>query len=922
MRSLFIRVAAALLCLVMALPAFAVDLNGTIKGTVTDDMGLAVPRVPLLLTSPALQGDRETESDDSGRYRFTPLPPGDYILTAKHPNFRIWQSPEIRLHVAETLQIDIEMPEKGSSDEEITVIGEAPAVDVENVGTGVTLGEEFLKNLPNEARDYQSAMSVAPGVVGGGNANMHGSFSSSNQFYMDGVNVTDPVTNTFSMNINYDAIDSIQVITGGMDAEYGRSLGGAVNLVTKSGGNEFSASAHTFYSNQAMILAKELDKGDEFDDTISEQLAFTFGGPIIKDKVWFFTSAQGDRAISRISIDPDAVPRDLKRFPLVPQDWRSLYLFGKITLQPTPRHRIWFDLQTDPTWIDNVEQSPYTLPSAETVQNQGGWIATIGHQFTPTEDLILESQLYFQKSYINYHSILWKNCQEFTPDGQQCAHSFVGMEYLGERVTERWYGLGADDFSSGESPYAYRADRYRMSANSSMTMYGDLLGEHEGKIGFQFENMISDDAFPGASTVGDPYYTTPNDDPNLLGAYRPDQLTIYDDDFEVVLTGQISTLFLQDAYKPHPRLTLRPGIRWDWTMLQAPNGKGDPETVFNTITTAPRMGAAYDLTGKQKTAVHGYYGRFYDSGFLVISDLLRRTASGSRTVGYDDELGDWDYDATQSEVAGAFLVFGPLRNPYSDEFNLGLSQELARRLSIHGTLIYEHAGRFWEDDEVNQIWDDTGQSIIGSRDGTGVDRYRMRTPNGSYTNYASFELVLNKDWSENWTTIGSYTLGRSVGTNSYDQASYALDIPEQREYELGFTDYDIRHNIKLAGSWTWAQVRMGPKTKGGFTLGWNTVAQSGAPYRKLIFNNYYGAVNNWETDGFDVDRLPWYTQVDLRTGAEFEYGDKASWNFGVDWFNLLNTRTATSVRYSGKNYGATVDRQYPRRIQVYAGGEF
>jgi hypothetical protein len=404
---------AAAAWLAVTAPAAAVELNATIKGVVSDTDGLPLPRATLVLRSPNLQGDRTTETDDDGRYRLTPLPPGDYELEVGYRGFRTWMSPSMQLQVGTTLSVNPILLPEGDADYTIDVIAAAPTVDIENTSTGVVLDAEFLKHVPT-GRDYQSAMSVAPGVVGGGNANMHGGFQTSNQFYMDGVNITDPVTNTFSTNLNYDTIDQLQVITGGMDAEYGRALGGAINILTKSGGNEFEGSVNLLYSNQDFILAPEL-AGDSRDDFLEEQLAL--GGPIVKDKLWFFTSLQGDRYVDTVSVDTDEVPRDTKRFPMQPRDWGSMYLFGKLTAQPNPAHRIWVNASADPTWIRNAEQSVYTLPSGETIQRQGGWVGSIGHVLTPSEDVIVESQLHYQKSVINFFSALWKDCRNFDASG-------------------------------------------------------------------------------------------------------------------------------------------------------------------------------------------------------------------------------------------------------------------------------------------------------------------------------------------------------------------------------------------------------------------------------------------------------------------------------------------------------------------------
>lgn len=915
-----------LMALAWAPVAGAVDLNGSLKGTVTDTDGLVVPGVQLVLTSPNLQGDRTTQSDGEGRYRFAPLPPGTFELEASKPGFRSWRSPPFDLGVAESLQLAIELPLAGSADEEIVVIGAAPTVDTESTVTGAQLDTEYLKHLPSASRDYQSAMAVVPGVTGGGNPNVHGGFDTSNQYYIDGVNTTDPVTNTFSMNMNYDAIESIQVLTGGMDAEYGRALGGAVNLVTKSGGNEFEGSAHFVYGSNALILAPTIE-GDNFNDETQQTLGLHLGGPIVKDKVWFFVGTELSRYISSLSFDPDEVGRDLDKFPFPSQDWRSGYLFGKVTTQLSPSHRLWVHAQADPTWIDNATQDPYTLPQAESVFNQGGWLASINHQYTPSERAIVETQLDYFRTYLDYFSILWKDCNNF--NGRVCTDDFVGQTYLGQPVTESWYGLGANDFSSGESPEAGFDRRQRLTLNSSYTRYWDWLGEHETKVGVQAEYMGTQ--FEGAGYAdGLPYFTAGDGDPNDMDAYTPVVLDSYSNNFDSRLDGGLGSLFLQDVYKPHDRVTLRPGLRLDSTVLRE-HTQTTTNTLYSRATLAPRFGMAFDLTGDQKTALHAYYGRFYDSGFLVIADLLRKSGTSFASLPWDEEAQAFSEEA-QFAAAGTFLVHEPLKNPYSDEINIGIDRQVVPRLRVGALLVYKQAFRFWEDDDVNLIWNADGTAVIGSRDGSGEAIYRMRTPTSSFSRYTSLELTVNKQYANNWTLLGSYTLSRAYGSQSADQATASLDVPEQRQYEIGLLDFDVTHVLKLSGTWDYADLVSVGRTGIGPFFGWNAIAQSGVPYRPVFFNpttSSFDLVDRAQDGSF---RLPWISSVDAMVGAQFEYRQRINWELGLNFLNLLNTRTFTDVRtdvdedldleHPDQTFGTPIDRQFPRSVQIVVRGEF
>ena len=186
--------------------------SGTIKGVTLDDGGLAIPGVLVTVSSPALIGGAQQQSSDGqGRFMFIKLPPGIYSVRSEMAGFGTVEYQAIQVLIGKTVPLTVEMTfqEAGGV---MVVKDTPPAIDTEQTQRSTVMTKEFLDRVPT-GRDYLQAVSAAPGVIGGGNASMAGGAGNENTYMIDGVNITDPVTGTFSLNFNFDAIEQLEVVT-------------------------------------------------------------------------------------------------------------------------------------------------------------------------------------------------------------------------------------------------------------------------------------------------------------------------------------------------------------------------------------------------------------------------------------------------------------------------------------------------------------------------------------------------------------------------------------------------------------------------------------------------------------------------------------------------------------------------------------
>lgn len=861
----------------LAGPAYA-SAAGQIKGSVVDQDGIPVPGALLTLSSPQLIGGfAQTNSDDDGTFIFAELPPGEYKLKSQFVGMGDVTKTGIIVQIGRTTTVTMEMKVGAAT---VEVKDTRKTVDTESVSSGTTMNSDFLARIPT-GRDYLGALDSAAGVVGDGNANAGGASSVENTWLVDGINVSDPVTGTFSMNFNYDAIQEIQVITGGYDPEYGESLGAVFSVVTKSGGNTLEVIANGFYLNgnwgpkmDARFSADGYQIAPTgFDESAqTAQVGVTVSGPIVKDKVWFIGSYQYDRTLyANVGI------------PL-PRDYDGGNFFSKLTMQPSSKHRISLQFSADPATIDNTNQSSsFVKPEAQGRQAQTGFVSSAKWNWFINPDTNLDTSVSYQKLSLEVNGV---PCTHIAKLGYNPCDPGEAENTIDFTTPGRSGINGAYD--SGSYGFFYFDDRKSLEGYSKLSLLQvDGFGKHDIKAGVDARWMWWDQIQGYASNLT--YYDQYLDpfDPNTLQNYY---WVEFSGAYQYSASGFHFGSFIQDVYKPVENLTFRYGIRYDRAVIR--NDADEP--VIDVGLFGPRVYASWDPFNTEKTKVYGGYGRFNDTGRMSVASYLSQGDLGHKLV-----LGEaFGSDYNNSSAANVYYdvppknfitVWDNIIAPHSDEFKIGTQRELIPDLAATVEFTGKFTRNVYSFDEVNFIYDEDGYSYIGTGTGTYNSLYRLRTPEIALRDYYQTDFKLLREEHKRWYLQAVYSYVVSRGRVQTPGNASSLSNPSQVELTYGNLGTDIRHQVKAQGYW---KV---PDDPWSTDIGFSAQYYSGSPFSRY----YYAPLGPSGGGGYQLlkdqlgtyGRQPAYWQLNLLVQQAIDV-KKGQLHATAELDNVTNNRYA------------------------------
>ena len=899
----FLTFAIACLLLLGAGAAMAqTATTGQLTGRVVDDGGEPLPGVTVTVSSPALiGGPRVGVTELDGTYNFPALPPGVYHIRAELQGFTPEERGEVEVRLNRTTSVEFTFA-LGELTEQIEVVAETPVLDTQQVSTSQTYTEDYLENaaVGSTNRSYQAVLSQAAGVTGGSNPNVFGSTSGENAYFIDGMDSTDPVTATFGTNLHFDAIQEINFETGGFEAEFGRATGGVVNVITKSGGNDFSGTFDVRYRDTDFY-----ESGDHFDPdenpTSFLNPSATLGGRVVRDKVWFFVAAEHS--------DTESTPTGAP----VTRNFVGQNYLGKLTWQINPSWQTFFQYIGDPAEIDNANVSRFRSPEAHRFQEQGGDLYQAVATGVPTSDFLVEAAVSVNRNELN------------------------SIPMSGDLATPSIYNRNTG-FTANNYENAQFSERNRDEVRGSATYFLDGFGgSHEIKAGAQ----LSQTEFISESfTTGGGFRY---EDRNVSGAQSPYILWFEPNAGQSSSEGDILSLYLQDAWRIGRRLTVKGGVRWDEASFNLAGTSGDLERSLDEL--QPRLGVVYDLTGDGLTLAKASWGRFMHPSALTMPNFARTNAlpsaaylscsafgftreaciarfGGNANIGSGVVAPTWMDDPLRRDPAGYLLslnnvfssepnqVADDLEASYADELIIGVEREITRRTSLELTYVNK---------ETKNIFEDTCE---GNFPGTpSADApchfYIMGNLPGLRREYEGYILGFESRFT-NWLhLLASYTWSESKGNIEYTQnAGTDFDLyPDHYVNTFGFLSDHREHRVKVNG------YAMLPHD---FVVGVDAFWSSAFRYSVLRPSDIYGNVfvePRGSREGDDA------YQLDLEVKKGFVFGDYRAELIGTV-FNVFGDEQVAGVCELEEGcagdipLGGTTSFTTPRRYEVGVRFEF
>ncbi|MBI3131698.1 MAG: TonB-dependent receptor [Acidobacteria bacterium] len=915
--------ASSLRCLPLIIAAGALPLaaqtTGNVQGRVVDSKGAPVGGARVTVTGSNLQGARITTSDAEGAFRIGLLPPGPCTVTVTKEGLNTTRASAV-VGLDKTASLEIRMAAVAQAT--VEVVDQATSVDVKATTAGANFTNESFQKLP-VSRDFANIALLAPGItpesMPGGNQGfkVYGATGAENNYVVDGINTTGVEYGTQGKRVPMEFIQEFQVKTGGYEAEFGKAMGGIINVITKSGGNEFtgdvflytegtflkSGNKHVNDANQIVRPLQRENKTNEF--------GFDVGGYLIKDKLWFFVAYDRRSNKQQNEIRDGGFNNGL----IAPSDSSRDLFAGKLTWKMAEGHTLVASFLGDPEKTTGAVKAP-----------QGPLGTWDGERKVGGTDYSLRYEAAFGSFFGYLQATRHNETNTVLPGASGGGIQQVNQD-LGGSIEG---GFGRYDEKSFT----------RDNLQGAITWFS---GPHEFKAGFDFQKDEADirrgftggqlvtrydnPAYPLTNSV-DPYifshYWWTTADATITAPFNAPSIT-----FSSKPKHESQAYFLQGKLALTPNLLLNVGGRLDITTVKNQFGS----SVFKLQDQwSPRLGLVWDFKGKGQDKVYASFSRYYEQLPL---DLVIRSFSVERNPT------SYNYSATSmtpnaqaeteygeaSNIVGSYVepVDLDLKGAYSDEFILG-AETTRGNYTLGAKFIRRWVGRAIEDGlDVNSVYGDYFIMNPGQSHGAGV------TYPDAVRDFKGLEFTAQRKMANHYTWQASYLwsrlegnyegafqgIGGADGTGQLDpNINAAYDLPEFIVNSKGKLSGDRTHQVKANGAYEWDM---------GLSLGASFQYLSGTPVSRLGYNDYYGRYELFLTQRGTDGRTPATYRFDANLAYAMKVGKGQLLRFNLDITNVLNTQTATVLdqRYNlveggpqEPTYKQAYHYQTPRNIRL------
>ncbi len=891
LRALHLRL---LLVLVFAssLSAYS-QSTSTLQGSVTDPTGAAVAGAQITVHNTATNIGRHVVSDAAGNYAVPSLQPGTYSIQATAPGFSNYLLQSLTLLVNQTSTVNLKL-NVASQGEVVEVTSAAPLIEAQTITMGQAIDQRTVQNIPLNGRHFLDLTQLVPGSVtapasgnltspsrglGANSFITAGNREDSANFMINGINLNDLSQNQITFQPSINTTSEFRILNSTPSAEYGRSSGAIVNVATRSGTNEFHGEVFDYIRNNDLDARNYFNRSGSAMNTLQRNnFGGALGGPIIKDRTFFFLSFEGLRQAQQLILKSGVLSQAqrnaLAASPAGPQYAQLLNLIpvandatgtqftgsssGPVNvsqytadvfhkLSEADQLHLYYAFQQDNRTEPNLQGN--TIPGFGDHRDSHRQIGTINEVHTFNSNTVNEARLGFSRIAIAFTESTPLNSANYG-----ISNGVTGNAGL-PQISVPTIGLNFG------GPSGFPQERYDTTGVFSDTL-SYLRGNHSIKVGGEFRRVVGDST---SATPGTLSFSSVNS--FIIG--QVNSFTVTPAPVTSRLFTNSAAGFITDNYKVSKRLTLDVGFRFEWNgtpteganrlinflpssaSLVQINTNGYDQAYNQNYNYEPRVGLSWDAYGNGRTILRGGYGIMADQPTLNAVTGLAGNPPLAIPVSYTAAatlppafVGNVFQSAGATGLAPS-AVNTRLTNAYTESYNLNLQQQFGPDTVMQIGYIGSVGRHLRLRRNINQpTFNGTNRPFATIASDSPID------PNSKVGNIAYVDSQSYSDYNALWFTIrrnlrhgvelnSTYTWSKSMDLNSLgSQGGYTLQDNFNPRGDYGLSDFDARNRFVFSGIWNLPFA--GNRLKDGWQIANITQLQSGNPFSVTTTSTYNG----------------------------------------------------------------------------------